>query len=36
MFYNYVNGNLNGNPTDNALSSANYVKELTLRIGGQF
>ena len=36
MFYNYVNGKLNGNPTDNALSSANYVKELTLRIGGQF
>jgi hypothetical protein len=35
-FYNYVNGKLNGNPTDNALSTANYVKELTLRIGGQF
>jgi len=36
MFYNYVNGKLNGNPINNALSTANYVKELTLRVGGQF
>jgi hypothetical protein len=35
-FYNYVNGKLNGNPTDNALSTANYVKEFTLRLGAQF
>ena len=35
-FYNYVNGKLNGNPTDNALSTANYVKEFTLRVGAQF
>jgi hypothetical protein len=35
-FYNYVNGRLNGNPTNNALSTASYVKELTLRIGAQF
>jgi len=35
-FYNYVNGKLNGNPTNNALSTANYVKEFTLRLGAQF
>lgn len=35
-FYNYVNGKLNGNPTNNALSTASYVKELTLRVGAQF
>jgi hypothetical protein len=35
-FYNYVNGKLNGNPTNNALSTANYVKEFTLRVGMQF
>lgn len=35
-FYNYVNGKLNGNPTNNALSTADYVKEFTLRVGAQF
>ena len=35
-FYNYINGKLNGNPTNNALSTADYVKEFTLRVGAQF
>lgn len=36
LFYNYVNGNLGGNPNDNALSTFNYVKEATVRLAYQF
>lgn len=35
-FYNYINGDLWGRPTDNLLSSVDWADELTLRVSYQF
>lgn len=35
-FYNYVNGNLWGNPNDNLLSTLDFADEFTLRLTYQF
>lgn len=35
-FYNYLNGELGGNPNRNALSTLDYADELALRLGYQF
>lgn len=35
-FYSYINGHLGGNPNNNALSTADFADEFTLRVGYQF
>lgn len=35
-FYNYVNGDIGGNPNDNLISTLNFAEEFSLRITYQF
>lgn len=35
-FYNYVNGNLYGKPSDNLISTLDFAEEFTLRLSYQF
>jgi hypothetical protein len=35
-FYSYINGELGGNPNNNALSTADFADEFTLRLAYQF
>ncbi len=35
-FYNYIDGNMWGNPNDNLISSLNFAEEFTLRLTYQF
>ncbi|MGH8445416.1 MAG: DUF1302 family protein, partial [Solimonas sp.] len=35
-FYSYINGHLGGNPNNNALSTADFADEFTLRLAYQF
>ncbi len=36
LFYSYINGHLNGNPNNNALSTADFADEATVRVSYQF
>jgi hypothetical protein len=36
FFYSYINGHLGGNPNNNALSTADFADEATVRISYQF
>ena len=35
-FYNYVNGELSGNPNGNLVSTLDFAEEFTLRMSYQF
>jgi hypothetical protein len=36
FFYSYINGHLGGNPNNNALSTADFADEATIRVSYQF
>jgi hypothetical protein len=36
LFYSYINGHLGGNPNNNALSTADFADEATIRVSYQF